>query len=423
LHNEPDGKGGRHFVDVTRQAGLPRQLWTTSAAWADFDGDGFPDLYVCQYVDWSLNSSPIGTLTPNGMPRDVSPPQWFTGLPHYVFRNNGNGTFSDISKDAGLRPYTGDRLKDSENGKGLGVVAVDVNGDGKPDLYVANDTVAKFLYLNKSTRGRIRFEELGLTSGVALDDIGAPNGSMGIDAGDPFDDGRPSLWCTNYENEHHGLYRNQGRGLFQFSSNETGIADIGHQYVGFGTGFLDLDHDGWEDLVITNGRVMRLPRGRMPQRPVLLRNQGNGRFAELTAEGGTYFRSKHTGRGLAIGDLDNDGYPDLVISHLNEPVVILRNQAHSGKHWIGFEVNGKDHRDIAGAKVVVEVGGRKLTRFVKGGGSYLSSSDRRLLFGLDAATQIKQITVFWPWGQQQHWPGAQLMVDRYWRLREEIGVE
>jgi hypothetical protein len=428
-HNEPDGKGGRHFVDVTKQAGLPDKLWTTSAAWADFDGDGYPDLYVCQYVNWSMDNNIVCGGYTSKIKRDVCPPKQFTALPHHVFRNNGNGTFTDVSKEAKLRPHTGDAEKDKECGKGLGVIVLDLDGDGKPDVWVANDTVDKFLYLNRSTPGHILFEEVGLPSGVARDDRGVPNGSMGVDAADYNGTGLPSLWCTNYENEMHGLYRNQGKGLFLFSTPASGIAAIGQLYVGFGTAFVDIDHHGMEDLVITNGHVIRYPQGAgLKQRPVLLRNKGDGRFVDITQLGGPYFRGEHMGRGLALGDLDNDGKFDLVISHLNEPVSLLRNQAEAGKHWLGIELAGKDRRDIVGAKVVVEVDGRKLTRFAKGGTSYLSSNDRRHLFGLGDSDRITRVTAFWPPTKEnpkiteQHWEGKDFTMNQYWRLLEGKAV-
>jgi hypothetical protein len=417
--NVADGKGGRRFVDVTREAGLPDGLWTTSAAFADFDGDGYEDLYVCQYVDWSFKNNPkCGGFGPN-ITQDVCPPKSFTGLPHKLFRNNGNGKFTDVSKEAGLRPHTGDPNKDNENGKGLGVVTADINGDTKPDIHVANDTVDHFLYVNHSTPGKIRFEEVGLASGIARDDRGVPNGGMGTDMGVPDGSGKCSIWCANYENEMHALYRNQGNGFFYFSTPASGIAAIGQQYVGFGTGFLDVDNHGWQDLVVSNGHVIRFPgKSGLAQQPVLLRNKGDAKYCDITLQGGPYFRSRHVGRGLAIGDLDNRGRPDLVISHLNEPVAVLRNEADVGQHWLGIELAGKGHRNVVGGKIVVEVNGHKLTQFPKGGGSYLSSSDRRHLFGLAKDDVITRIGVTWPGGKQQQWDGKDFQADRYWRLVE-----
>jgi hypothetical protein len=418
--NEPDGKGGRRFRDVTKEAKLTDELWSTSAAWADFDGDGFPDLYVCQYVNWSFKNNPrCGGYTAS-VKQDVCPPKQFQGLPHHLYRNNGDGTFTDVSKEAGLRPYTGDKNKEIP-GKGLGVVVADLNEDGKPDIYVANDTVDNFLYINHSTPGKIRLDEVGLPSGVARDDRGIATGSMGTDVGDYDGRGRASIWVANYENELHSLFRNLGKDMFLFSTPASGIAAIGQLHVGFGTGFVDLDNDGLPDLMVANGHVIRHPTiSPLKQRPVLMRNRGNGRFAEITRQGGEYFRTDHIGRGVAIGDLDNDGRPDMVISHVNEPVSVLRNVADTGNHWLGFRLEGKDRRDVVGAKIVVEVDGKKLTGFTKGGSSYMSARDQRLLFGLGKSSKIDKVTIAWPWTSKvQTWKGDLFgQVDGYWKLGE-----
>jgi hypothetical protein len=410
FHNEPDGKGGRRFVDVTRQARLDKGItWATSAAWADLDGDGWPDLYVCQYVNWSWSNHP--KFQYDGKTFDVPPPRQFKGLPHKVYLNAADGKggrrFVDVSAEAGLD-------KGGEGGKGLGVLALDVNLDGKPDLYIANDTVPKFLYINQSTPGKIRLQEQGLLAGAALDGNANPNGSMGLDAGDLDGSGRPALWVTNYENELHGLYRNlctKDRIVFFFATPASGIAAIGQKYVGWGTGFLDLDHHGWEDLFIANGHAIRYPTGATRrQKPVLLRNR-EGRFTDISPQGGAYFRQEHLSRGAALGDLDNDGKIDLVVSHMNEPVAVLRNVAPPGNHWLGVDLVGKDHADVIGARVLLEAGGRKQFRFARSGGSYASSSDRRLMFGLGAAERIDTLAVLWPDGRRQEWTG--LGVDRY----------
>jgi hypothetical protein len=417
FHNESDGRGGRRFVEVTDQARLRDPHWCTSAAWADLDGDGYPDLYVCRYVDWSWQTHRTCPGDNPSVAADVCPPGMFQGVAHALYRNNRDGTFTDVSRQAGLRQ--GPRA-----GMGLGVVVVDVNGDRRPDIYAVNDTTRNFLYLNQSTPGKMRFEEIGLESGAAMGDRARPDGSMGVDAADYDGSGRPSLWVTTFEHERHALYRNECTGknvLFRYVTREAGIAALGSGYVGFGTAFLDVDNDGWEDLVIVNGHVRRYPtRSGVRQRAVLLRNLGSGRFANRTVQAGAYFRVPHRGRGLASGDLDNDGRPDLVISHLNEPAALLRNDPRGKEvprhHWLGLELLGRKHRDVVGARVVVEVGGRRLTRFVKGGGSFLSSPDRRLVVGLGNTRRVERVSVSWPWGAEQHWEG--LTTDRYWRLVE-----
>jgi RNA polymerase sigma factor (sigma-70 family) len=405
-HNESDGRGGRRFVDVTRKAGLLDSRWSTSAAWADLDGDGYPDLYVCRYADWSFDNNPV--CSTDGK-RDICPPKRFNALPHQVYHNNGDGTFTDASKEAGLR----------DTGKGLGVIAVDVNADGKPDVFVANDTVANFLYVNRSVPGKIRLEEVGLVAGVAHNELGTPTGSKGLEALDYDNTGRPALWVTNYEGEVHSLFHNERGGSFRFTSRAAGIAALGQLSVGWGTGALDLDHDGWLDLFITNGHVLRFPGGKAAaaQRPTLLRNQA-GKFVDISDRGGPYFRGVHRGRGAALGDLDNDGRIDLVISHLNEPVVLLRNEARTApNHWLGVELAGRKQRDVAGARLVLEVEGlRPQTRFAKGGGSFASAGDGRHVFGLGKAKRPGKLTVYWPSGKVQSWEG--LEADRYWRLVE-----
>jgi hypothetical protein len=426
FHNESDGKGGRRFVEVTKEAGLVREhFWSTSAGWADLDGDGYPDLYVCQYVNWSFANNPICGGYTSAVPRDVCPPRQFASVAHALYHNAPAGDskqrrFRDVSREAGLHVPP---RAEQDYGKGLGVLLVDINGDGKPDIYVANDTTDNFLYLNGSTPGKLRFQEVGMDMGVARDGGGTPTGSMGVDADDYNGSGMPSIWVTTYEGELPSLYQNVRKGkqqYFRYVTQPAGIAALGQQNVGFGTGFFDIDNDGWLDLVIGNGHVIHHPRsGDKHQRAVLLRNQGNGRFRDVTAKGGSYFQTGHLARGVAIGDLDNDGWADLVISGVNEPVALLRDvvgEQEPGTHWIGIELASRDHRDLVGARVIVEAAGRKLTRFAKGGGSYMSSGDRRLLFGLGKAQQVDRITVEWPWTEPriQYFPGPD--VDRYWRL-------
>lgn len=411
FRNEEDGKGGRRFTDVTAQVGLHDGLWSTSAGWADLDGDGYPDLYVCHYVDWSFANNPTCRGNALSVPRDTCPPERFHPLIHALFHNDQGKQLRDVSTDHGFHA----------NGCGLGVILADLNDDRRPDIYVANDTNNNFLYLN---RGEGMLEEKGMAAGAALDETGHPDGSMGVDVGDYDGSGRASLWVTNYASEVHALYANLGRELFHHQSRAAGIAALGRHFVGFGTGFLDVDNDGWEDLILVNGHVLRRPVSGSPkQLPVLLHNvpRAERRFFEnISGRGGTFFQTPALGRGLAIGDLDNDGWPDVVVSHSNSPVALLRNQGRSvagQAHWLGVRLTGRGHRDVVGSTIVLETDeGRRLTRFTKGGGSYLSAGDARVLFGLGASTKVRRLTVQWSWGQSQSWDD--LDVDHYWELEE-----
>jgi hypothetical protein len=440
-HNEPDGKGGRRFVDVTHRAGLTDRRWSTSAAWGDLDGDSRADLYVCHYVDWSFANHPRCMDYRDQKLPDVCPPKQFKALPHTLYHNNGDGTFRDVSNEAGLRmPRKGkdyERLthlnalaletlrraeQNQDYGKGLGVLVFDADDDGRPDIYVANDTSGNFLYLNQ---GGGRFREEALFRGCAYDDNGSPNGSMGVDAADFAGVGSLSVFVANYQNEAHALYRNQGGGRFVYASRLAGISALGLVYVGFGAGFLDFDLDGNEDLFLSNGHVVHRPPlpAEVKQRPVLLRNLYRPgakpfevRFADVSAQAGPFFQARYLGRGAAFGDLDNDGRTDIVLTPSNETVTLLRNRHETGHHWLGLRLVGRPYRDAVGARLTLEVGGRQLLRAVKGGGSYLSSADRRVLFGLGPEEKIGRLTVRWPSGKTQTWD--HLPVDHYWKLEE-----
>ncbi len=418
LHNEPDGQGGRKFVDVTKQAKLNDNLWSSTAAWGDLDGDGYPEIYVSHYGDWGFDTNHPTDCTYDGKTRDICQPKKFAPLPHTLYRNNRDGTFTDVTAQVGLR----------KDGKGMGVLFVDVNNDGRPDIYVANDTDPKFLYVNSGKPGELVLKEMGLNAGVDLDDRGQANGSMGLDAADFNRTGLASLLVTNYEHELPALYRNRGNisksggsPLFIYDSLSTGLATLGGSYVSWGAGFIDVDHDGWEDVMIVSGHAIRFPvKINRRQNPILMQNQ-QGKFKSISNQGGRYFHEAHNARGAAFGDLDNDGKIDVVISHLNEPIAVLRNVAPTeGRRWVGIELLGEKNRDVVGARVVLESASGRQTKFAKGGGSFASTNDPRMVFGLGTDTKTDKVTVFWPSGKSQEISGIE--PGSYWQALEGEAV-
>lgn len=420
--NVADGARGRKFEDITEKAGLTERLWSTGAAFADLDGDGYPELYVCHYGDWGFETNHPTDCKYDNVTLDVCPPKRFKPLPHYLYRNNKNSTFTNISEELKLR----------KDGKGLGVVIADYTGDGRPDLYVANDTDDNFLYVNRTKAGTaIKLEELGGLSGVARDNRAVPNGSMGLDVGDPLRSGKPSIFVTNYEGELHALYVNQSgykpdddNIFFDYESHRNGLQTLGHLMVGWGASFCDFDRDGWEDLIVVHGHAIRYPKtgaGRQQKAKLLLNEQG--KFKRISNRGGSYFTTKHNSRGLGLGDLDNDGKPDLVINsipdpkeNIEEPIVILKNTVPTKNNWVGIAVVGEKFRDVVGGRIVIECGAEKYTRFIKAGGSYASTIDPRYTVGIGQATTIDRITIVWPNGATQEWKN--LAGNRYWKLTE-----
>jgi len=394
LQNQGDGT----FSDVTRQAELTDTAWSSSVAWGDVNKDGNLDLYVAHYVDWSWNNHPA--CRGHGGRRDICPPRSFRGLDDILYISAGDGTFRDETAAAGLVP----------EGKGLGVTLADLDRDGDIDIYVANDTVNNFLYRND---GHGRFEEVGVISGLAMDDRGAANGSMGIAVLDYNEDLLADVWVTNYERESFALYRNEGGANFSHVSDTMGIYALGSSNVGFGTVAGDVDRDGDEDIVIANGHVIRYPEnGDARQLPLLLIHDGR-RFRPAEFSPDQYFGQPHHGRGLALGDIDNDGDLDCVFANSNEPAAVLRNDVAAPGRWLGIRLIGRrSHRDAVGATVVLETDQGSHFRTVAGGGSYLSHNDPRLFFGLPTA-RPKRLQIDWPSGTRHVVEIADAKADGY----------
>jgi len=382
--NQGDGT----FLDQTGQSGLTDKRWSSSAAFGDFNGDGNLDLYIAHYTDWSMDNNPVCTV-PQG--RDVCPPREFQPLPDVLYLSLGDGTFVDGTSLAGLRA----------DGKGLGVVAADFDHDGDVDLYVANDTVENFLYRNN---GDGVFEDHSLISGTSLSAGGTPEGSMGVNVCDYNNDGLPDIWVANYESENFGLYQNLGKGSFRHVSQETGVSAIGGVFVGWGALFADFDNDGDEDSVVSNGHVIRHPvNAPLKQQPLLLMNDDAKRLLNVTNSGGDYFRDSHMGRGIAAGDLNQDGHIDLVVSHTNEPVEVLENTTIGEHHaFLRLRLVGTGTSRIpVGARVTLATSKGRQYRQVTGGGSYASTSEQVMHFGLGSDAQSVTAEITWPGGAKQ----------------------
>jgi len=382
--------GNGTFTDVTEKAGVSDPRFSTGAAFLDYDNDGKLDLFVTNYVGFDISHLPAFGGGPScqfkGIPVQCGP-RGLPGAGDSLFRNNGDGTFTDVSKKAGVA--------DSRGYYGLDVVGSDFDGDGWIDIFVANDSTPNFLYHNN---GNGTFSEIGFESGSALDKNGNEQGCMGVTLGDYDHDGLLDLFITNFDDEYNVLYRNAGRGSFVDVSYEAGVAMISLPYVGWGTKFFDYDNDGWLDLFVANGHAYP-QRDRYRQRKLLHRNNRDGTFSEVAAQFGNALMEERASRGTAFGDIDNDGDVDIVINDLDSAPQLLRNDGGNKNNWISIKTIGtKSNRNGIGAKVKVVSGDLTQLDEVRSGGSYISQNDLKLHFGLEKRTVVDLIQVRWPSG-------------------------
>jgi hypothetical protein len=419
-HNNHDGT----FTDVAEKAGVALGAWSTGATFGDYDGDGRLDLFVDGYIRLDLSDPPVsGSKTAGfffcqfrGVPV-MCGPRGLQGEHDHLFHNNGDGTFTDVSKKLGV--------DDAQGFYGLGALFADVNGDGKPDLLVANDSTPNYLYMNK---GDGTFEDQSYESGYAVNGSGREVANMGIAVGDYLNNGHLDIVNTTFADDYNVLFQNDGTGSFTDVSYQAGIAEASIPFVGFGDGFLDYDNDGWKDLLIVNGHVYpeadQHPElgSSYAQRPLLFHNLKNGKFDLVPAVEGTGLATVSVGRGAAFGDIFNDGKIDVVINNMDGVPVLLRNVNPDHNHWVELKLIGgpKSPRDAVGTTVYLTAGGIRQRGDVLSGGSYLSSNDLRVHFGLGDATAVDGVEIRWPSGQREKikLPG----VDRILTVEEGKGI-
>jgi hypothetical protein len=382
--------GNGTFTEVTDKAGVSDRRWSTGASFLDYDRDGDLDLFVSNYVDFDVNNLPeFGqgqTCQYKSIPVQCGP-RGLKGAGDSLFRNNGNGTFTDVSKAAGV--------SDPDGFYGLGVVTSDFDDDGWIDIFVANDSTPNFHYRNN---GDGTFKEIGFNAGTAVNENGSEQGCMGATAGDYDHDGKIDLFVTNFADEYNTLYRNDGRNSFTDVSYAAKVAAVSLPHVGWGTKFFDYDNDGWVDLFVANGHVYpQLPSYRQPR--LLHRNNRDGTFTETAAEFGAILTENRASRGVAFGDIDNDGDMDLLITDLDGTPQLLRNDNGNANNSILIKTVGvKSNRSGIGARIKVVSGDLTQTEEVRSGDSYISQSDMRLHFGLEKRTKVDLIEVRWPSG-------------------------
>jgi hypothetical protein len=407
-HNNGNGT----FTDVTDKSGLSSPGWTTSAVWFDYDNDGKLDLFLCSFVQFSLANNVICGDNKLGK-HFYCIPRVFKPTPNLLFHNNGDGTFTDVTAGTDIRRALG---------KGLGVVATDINGDGLMDLFVANDTVQNFLFVN---RGKGKWSEIALEAEVGFSVNGTPRSGMGVDAADFNGDGKQDLFVSNVDQEMFSLYRNDGNEFFSDVAAANGVAQATRLLSGWGLKFFDYDNDGFIDLILANGHPDDMIESYSQQvrykEPLVLFHHDGTKLTNVTAQAGPAFQKTFPARGLAIGDYNNDGRVDVLIGNNGGAPLLLKNNT-GANHWLGVKLQGTTcNRDAIGATLTWSANGVRRSRYKSNGGSYLSSHDGREVLGLGAATKLDWLEIKWPQPSTRVDRFTDLPIDRYITIVEGKG--
>lgn len=410
--------GNGTFTDITEKAGLAgpelAKGWTTSAVWFDYDNDGRLDLFVCSFVQYGPGDR--FACGDNKLGRKYyCIPRVFKPTASLLYRNNGNGTFTLVSKGTGIAQALG---------KGLGVVATDVNNDGLMDLFQANDTVQNFLFMN---RGKGQWEEVGLAAEVAFSESGQARSGMGVDAFDINGDGWQDLFVANVDQEMFSLYQNNKNESFSDTAHKHSVAQSTRLYSGWGLKFFDYDNDGLVDAILSNGHpddmIEQYSQQVKYKEPLLLFHHDGEKLRNVSATAGPVFQKSFPARGLAVGDFNNDGRLDVLVANNGEAPLLLKNNAGAGNHWIGLKLVGKTaNRDAIGARITWQVNGKRFTRLKNNGGSYLSSHDVREVLGLGVAVKADWVEVRWPAPSKRVERFSNLKVDEYTTVTEGTGT-
>lgn len=406
FRQKPDGT----FEDVTERAGLKGSGYCTGVAVGDYDNDGRLDLIVCRYMVWDFDDIYCGAHLPGH--RAYCHPDLFQPISLLLYHNDGNGKFTEVAQKAGL----------TRKCKGLGVAIADFDQDGHTDIFIANDSMEQALFHNK---GNGTFEEVGMISGCAVDGDGNTFAGMGVDFADYNNDGHPDLIVTDLANQTYALYTSTGDGNFRYDTYASGLSAMTLLHSGWGVRFMDYDNDGWKDLFIAQGHVLDTVRVDYPnlhyrEPPLLVRNAGKGgKFLDVSAHCGEVFQQRWSGRAMAVGDLNNDGRLDVIITTNNGPAYILMNQTETPHHWISIQLEGvRSNRDGIGARIEVTTSAGRQTATVTTSGSYQASSDRRAHFGLAGEPVVSRIEIRWPSGivQTLH----DVKADQFLTVKEKV---